>query len=85
MLKQAPATFTALRPLFSSRHHAFLSLFELAQAFHFFENVFEEILATHDVQVAFYLRVFFGEAVDFFLREVAAEAGVKFARKLWCR
>jgi hypothetical protein len=43
----------------------------------------EEVLAAHDVEMAFNLGVFFSEAVDFFLGEVAAEAGVKFAGELW--
>jgi hypothetical protein len=34
--------------------------------------VFKEVFATHNVEVAFDLGIFLGEAVDFFLREAAA-------------
>jgi len=47
-------------------------LLELAQTLHLLEYVFEKILATHDIEVAFDLGVFLGEAVDFFLGETAA-------------
>jgi hypothetical protein len=44
--------------------------------------MFEKVLAAHDIKMAFDLGVFLGEAVDFFLGEVAAEAGVEFAGEL---
>jgi hypothetical protein len=42
-------------------------LFELAQTFHLLENMFEKILATHDVEMAFDLGIFLGEAINLFL------------------
>jgi hypothetical protein len=42
----------------------------------------EEVLAAHDIKMAFDLGVFLSETVNFFLGEVAAEAGVKFAGEL---
>jgi hypothetical protein len=42
----------------------------------------EELFPPHDVEMAFDFRVFFGEAVNFFLGEVAAESGVEFAGEL---
>jgi hypothetical protein len=42
----------------------------------------EEVLAAHNVEMAFDLGVFLGKAVDFFLGEVAAEASVEFAGEL---
>jgi hypothetical protein len=45
--------------------------------------MFKQVLTAHDIKVAFDLRVFLGEAVNFFLGEVAAKASVEFAWKLW--
>jgi hypothetical protein len=42
-------------------------LFELTQTFHLLEHMFEKVFATHDIEMAFDLGVFFGKAVDFFL------------------
>ena len=71
-LDHAPALLPSLIPIISTSHHTLLSLLELAQTLHLLEYVFEEVLATHDVEVAFDLGVFFGETVDFFLGEAAA-------------
>jgi hypothetical protein len=44
--------------------------------------MFKQILAAHNIEMAFNLRVFLGEAVDLFLGQIAAEAGVEFTGKL---
>lgn len=84
-LEQTPSALSPLAPqltFLTATHHALLPLLELSQAFHFFEHMFEEILATHDVEMAFDFRVFLGETVDFLLGKTAAETGVEFTRKL---
>lgn len=47
--------------------------------------MFKQILASYDIEVSLDLRVFFSEAVDFFLGEAAAETGVEFAGELVLR
>lgn len=42
----------------------------------------EQLFAAHDIQVPLDLGVFLGEAIDFFLGEAAAEAGVEFTGEL---
>jgi hypothetical protein len=67
-LKHTPALlspFVSIIP--TTSHHALLSLLELTKTFHLLEHMFEKILATHNVEVAFDLGIFFGEAVNFFL------------------
>jgi hypothetical protein len=41
----------------------------------------EQFLPPYDIEMPFDLWIFFSEAVDFFLRKGAAEAGVEFAGK----
>lgn len=77
-LKQTPPTLPRTpiplpqRPLFSPAHHTFLSLLKRTQPLHLLEHMLKKFLAAHDVEVAFDLWVFFGEAIYFFLCEAAA-------------
>jgi hypothetical protein len=47
-------------------------LLELAQTLHLLQDVLQQLLAAHDVEVSLDLGVFFGEAINFFAAEASA-------------
>ena len=57
-------------------------MLKLAKTFHLLEDMLQQLLAAHDVEMAFDLGVFLGKTVDFFLREATTQACIELAREL---
>lgn len=66
-LKHTPAFPPTIATLLAPTHHALLALFQLAQALHLLEHMLEQVLAAHNVKMAFDLWIFLCKAVDFVL------------------